>query len=85
MITNKERIENLETALGTVQDQLSKLETIISAKLQQMETSLSKTTDALLSKQELISSHTNSSNGRSQHAKEESRGSGRSLLLRYMF
>ncbi|KAL4379488.1 hypothetical protein GQ457_02G040490 [Hibiscus cannabinus] len=79
MTTNKERIENLETALGTVQDQLSKLETSISAKLQQMETSLSKTTDALLSKQEPISSHANSSIGRSQHAKEESRGSGRSF------
>ncbi|KAL4318963.1 hypothetical protein GQ457_18G015170 [Hibiscus cannabinus] len=79
MTTNKERIENLETALGTVQDQLSKLETSISAKLQQMEISLSKTTDALLSKQEPISSHANSSIGRSQHAKEESRGSGRSF------
>ncbi|KAK8579979.1 hypothetical protein V6N12_070272 [Hibiscus sabdariffa] len=44
-----------------------------------METSLSKTTDALLSKQEPLSSHANSSTGRSQHTKEESRGSGRSL------
>ncbi|KAK8487494.1 hypothetical protein V6N11_070909 [Hibiscus sabdariffa] len=80
MTSNKERKKNLETALRTVQDQLRKLETNINAKLQQMETSLSKTDDVLLSKHEPISSHANYSTGWSQHTKE-SRGSGRSLFF----
>ncbi|KAK8482065.1 hypothetical protein V6N11_063350 [Hibiscus sabdariffa] len=79
MSTTREWIENLETSLGSVQDQLHRLETNITDKIQQLENAVSKATDALLSKQEPTSSHVNSSTGLFQQAKEESRGSGHSL------
>ncbi|KAL4339217.1 hypothetical protein GQ457_08G014540 [Hibiscus cannabinus] len=79
MSTNRERIENLETSFGSVQDQLHRFETNITDKIQQLENALSKDTDALLSKQEPTSSHVNSSTGLFQQAKEESRVSGCSL------
>ncbi|KAH7568450.1 hypothetical protein JRO89_XS06G0001100 [Xanthoceras sorbifolium] len=73
MATNKERIKNLEAALGGFQNHLSKFEESVTAKLQQLEITLSKTTEALLSKQQPFSSHRTSFTVRSHNTKEESR------------
>ncbi|KAL5789722.1 hypothetical protein ACOSQ2_004610 [Xanthoceras sorbifolium] len=78
MTTNKERIENLEAALGGFQDHFSKIEESVTAKLQQLEITLSKTIEALLSKQQPSSSHGTSFTVRSHNTREESRESNES-------
>ncbi|KAH7575759.1 hypothetical protein JRO89_XS02G0210500 [Xanthoceras sorbifolium] len=78
MTTNKERIENLEAALGGFQDHLCKIEESVTAKLQQLEITLSKTIEALLSKQQPSSSYGTSFTVRSHNTREESRESNES-------
>lgn len=77
MTTNKERIENLEAVLGGLQDNLSKMELSVTNKSHRLENAISKIAEALLSKQEPSSSHTNNRNGhqltrRSGDMREES-------------
>lgn len=80
MTTNKGRIENLEAALRTFQDHLSKFEEGVTARLQQLEITLSKKNEALLSRKEPTSSHGNSFTGRSHNTREESNKNTRSLF-----
>lgn len=78
MTTSKERIENLEVVLGGLRDNLSKMEPGVTNKLHRLENTISKIVEALLSKQEPSSSHTNNCNGHqltrcSSDMREESR------------
>lgn len=78
MTTNKERIENLEVGLAGLQEQLSKMELGVADKLHQLENSISKIAEAVLSKQEPSSSNTkdrtgNFLTGHSRNTREESR------------
>ena len=71
MTTNKERIENLEVGLGGLQDSMSRMELGIADKFHQMEDTINKLMEALLSSKEGSSSNTNDRHGRFRHNREE--------------
>lgn len=71
MTTNKERIENLEAGLGGLHDAVSRLELGVADKFQQIESSLNRISEALLSKHEASSSHGNPTTGRSRQRGRE--------------
>ena len=73
MATNKERIEKLEAGLGGFQDGMSRMELGIAEKLQHMEDTILKLSEALLSTKEASNSNTNDRNGRSRNNKKEFR------------
>ena len=49
MVTNKERIEMLEVGLGGLQDGIQRMELSMSSKLHQLEETINKLSEALLS------------------------------------
>lgn len=57
MAFNKERIENLETGLSALQDQVSRIEIDIADKLQAIKENLQRLTEAIVSLQEGFSNH----------------------------
>ncbi|KAA8537020.1 hypothetical protein F0562_029498 [Nyssa sinensis] len=63
MTTNKERIENLEVGLGGLQDSMGRLELGFADKFHQMEDTLNKLTEVLLSNKEGSNNNTNDRNG----------------------
>ena len=73
MATNKERIKKLEAGLGGLQDGMSRMELGIAEKLQHMEDTILKLSEALFSTKEESNSNTNDRNGRSRNNKEEFR------------
>jgi len=70
MATNKERIENLEVALGGLQDSISRMELGLNDKLHHMEEVINKLYMALLSTKN-SSSNTNARSGLFRHNREE--------------
>lgn len=52
MTTNKERIENLETGLGQLQDVVGRMETGVTSKLQHLEDMMTKLSETVLSSRE---------------------------------
>ena len=65
MATNKERIEMLEAGLGGVQEGVQRIEVSMTGKMQQLEETINKLSEALLSSKVLLSnkgeaSHSNS-------------------------
>ena len=55
MATNKERIEHLEEGLGRVQDGMQRMEARITDKIQQLEDTIAKLSEALLSSRSSLS------------------------------
>ena len=69
----KNEIKKLEAGLGGLQDGMSRMELDIAEKLQHMEDTILKLSEALLSTKEASNSNTNDRNGRSRNNKEEFR------------
>jgi hypothetical protein len=81
MTTNKERIENLEAALGGLQADFNRMELGVTDKLQQLETVISKISEVLLTRQEPSSSNVNERSGQSFGARSrENIEGGRSMF-----
>nr|CAN75225.1 hypothetical protein VITISV_035856 [Vitis vinifera] len=74
MATNKERIEQLEAGLGGLQDGMSRMELGLTDKLHQMEETIHRLSEALLSNKERSSSNTNDRNGRVRNNRDNSKG-----------
>ncbi|RVW63028.1 Retrovirus-related Pol polyprotein from transposon 17.6 [Vitis vinifera] len=73
MATNKERIEQLEAGLGGLQDGMSRMELGLTDKLHQMEETIHRLSEALLSNKEGSSSNTNDRNGRVRNNRDNSK------------
>ena len=73
MATNKERIEQLEAGLGGLQDGMSRMELGLTDKLHQMEETIHRLSEALLSNKEESSSNTNDRNGRVRNNRDNSK------------
>ncbi|KAA8538159.1 hypothetical protein F0562_027767 [Nyssa sinensis] len=71
MTTNKERIKNLEVGPGGLQDSMRRLELGFADKFHQMEDTLNKLMEALLSHKEGSSNNTNDHNGRFRYNRDE--------------
>ena len=72
MATNKERIEQLEAGLGGLQDRMSRMELGLTDKMHQMEETIHRLSEALLSNKEESSSNTNDRNGRVRNNRDNS-------------
>ncbi|WJZ90933.1 hypothetical protein VitviT2T_010048 [Vitis vinifera] len=84
MATNKERIEQLEARLGGLQDGMSRMELGLTDKLHQMEETIHRLSEALLSNKEGSSSNTNDRNGRVRNNRDNSKeqmGGGQQMFL----
>ncbi|RVW35013.1 Retrovirus-related Pol polyprotein from transposon 17.6 [Vitis vinifera] len=73
MATNKERIEQLEAGLGGLQDRMSRMELGLTDKMHQMEETIHRLSEALLSNKEESSSNTNDRNGRVRNNRDNSK------------
>jgi hypothetical protein len=81
MTTNKERIENLEAALGGLQDNFNKMELGVTDKLQQLEAAISRISEVLLPRQEPNSSNVQERSGQAFGARSrDTTDGGRSMF-----
>ena len=73
MGTNKEQIEQLEVGLRGLQDGMSQMELGLNDKLQQMQETINKLSEALLSNKEVSSNNANDRNGRFHNNRDDSK------------
>ena len=66
MATNKERIKHLEEGLGGVQDGMQRMEAGITDKIQQLEDTIAKLSEALLSSRSSLSHNNYNREGQSR-------------------
>ena len=74
MATNKERIEMLEAGLGGVQEGVQRIEMSMTGKMHQLEETINKLSEALLSSKALLSNK-----GESSHSNTNREGNSRSI------
>ena len=77
MSTNKERIENLEASLGDLQTNFSRMELGVSDKLWQIEAVISKMSDILTTRHEVIPSNPNDHNRQSSNGLAQDQTEGK--------